>query len=53
MATTLQVAQHHDTTKVTDVLDGASIPYEIYSQIKANPTVENVQTGVAAFKASG
>ena len=41
------------TTKVTDVLDGASIPYEIYSQIKANPTVENVQTGVAAFKASG
>ena len=41
------------TKKVTDVLDGASIPYEIYSQIKANPTVENVQTGVAAFKASG
>ena len=41
------------TKKVTDVLDAASIPYEIYSQIKANPTVENVQTGVAAFKASG
>ncbi len=41
------------TTKVTDILDGAKIPYEIYSQIKANPTVENVQTGVAAFKASG
>ena len=41
------------TKKVTDVLDGAGIAYEIYSQIKANPTIENVQTGVAAFKASG
>lgn len=41
------------TQKVTDVLEGAGIPYEIYSKIKANPTVENVQTGVAAFKASG
>lgn len=41
------------TKKVTDVLDGAGLSYEIYSQIKANPTVENVQTGVAAFKASG
>lgn len=41
------------TKKVTDVLDNADIPYEIYSQIKANPTVENVQTGVEAFKNSG
>lgn len=41
------------TKKVTDVLENAGIDYEIYSQIKANPTVENVQTGVAAFKASG
>lgn len=41
------------TKKVTDVLDGAGISYEIYSKIKANPTVENVQTGVAAFRASG
>ena len=40
------------TKKVTDVLDGAKISYEIYSQIKANPTVENVQAGVAAFKKS-
>lgn len=40
------------TKKVTDVLDSASIPYEIYSEIKPNPTVENVKTGVAAFKAS-
>ena len=41
------------TKKVTDVLENAGIDYEIYSEIKANPTVENVQTGVAAFKASG
>lgn len=41
------------TKKVTDVLDNAGIAYEIYSQIKPNPTIENVQTGVEAFKASG
>lgn len=41
------------TKKVTDVLDEAGIDYEIYSQIKPNPTIENVQTGVEAFKASG
>ncbi|MBO5200054.1 MAG: lactaldehyde reductase [Clostridia bacterium] len=41
------------TKKVTDILDNASIPYEIYSNIKANPTVENVQQGVEAFKAAG
>ena len=41
------------TKKVTDVLDAAKLEYEIYSNIKPNPTIENVQTGVAAFKASG
>ncbi len=41
------------TKKVTDVLDGAGLAYEIYSNIKPNPTIENVQTGVAAVKASG
>ena len=41
------------TKKVTDVLDAANISYEVYSEIKPNPTIENVQTGVAAFKASG
>jgi lactaldehyde reductase len=41
------------TKKVTDVLDGAKIAYEIYSNIKPNPTIENVQTGVEAFKQSG
>ena len=41
------------TKKVTDILDNAGIAYEIYSQIKANPSVDNVKTGVEAFKASG
>ena len=41
------------TKKVTDVLDNAKLDYEIYSNIKPNPTVENVQTGVEAFKNSG
>ncbi|MBO5352194.1 MAG: lactaldehyde reductase [Lachnospiraceae bacterium] len=41
------------TKKVTDVLDAANLAYEIYSDIKANPTIENVQNGVAAFKAAG
>ena len=40
------------TKKVLDVLDGAKIPYTLYSDIKPNPTIENVQTGVAAFKES-
>ena len=41
------------TKKVTDVLDNAGVAYEIFSDIKPNPTIENVQAGVAAFKASG
>jgi len=41
------------TKKVTDVLDAAGIAYDIFSDIKPNPTIENVQNGVAAFKASG
>ena len=41
------------TKKVTDVMDEAGMVYEIYSDIKPNPTIENVQSGVAAFKASG
>ena len=41
------------TAKVLAVLDAASLAYEVYSNIKPNPTIENVQTGVEAFKASG
>ncbi len=40
------------TKKVTDLLDGASLAYEIFSEIKPNPTIENVQAGVSAFKAA-
>ena len=39
--------------KVTDLLDAAGMEYEVYSNIKPNPTIENVQTGVEKFKASG
>ena len=38
--------------KVTDLLDAAAIPYAVFSDIKPNPTIENVQNGVAAFKAA-
>lgn len=39
--------------KVLDVLEKAGIPYEVFSEIKPNPTVSNVKAGVAAFAASG
>lgn len=41
------------TSKVTSLLDEAGMPYTIYSEIKPNPTIANVQTGVKAFKDSG
>lgn len=41
------------TQKVTALLDKASFSYSLYTDIKANPTVENVQNGVAAFQAAG
>ena len=39
------------TDKVLKVLDGAGVAYSVFSEIKPNPTIENVQAGVAAFKA--
>ena len=41
------------TKKVTDLIDEAGMAYEVYSDIKPNPTIENVKSGVAAYKASG
>lgn len=41
------------TKKITDLLDAESMAYEVYSDIKPNPTIENVKSGVAAYKASG
>ena len=40
------------TKKVTDLLDAAGFAYSVYSEIKPNPTIQNVQDGVAAFKAA-
>ena len=39
--------------KVLDVLEAAGLSYDVFSDIKPNPTIENVQAGVAAFKAAG
>lgn len=41
------------TKKITDLLDADNMAYEVYSDIKPNPTIENVKAGVAAYKASG
>jgi lactaldehyde reductase len=41
------------TKKVADLLDKAGIPFSLYSDIKPNPTIENVQHGVEEFKKSG
>ena len=41
------------TKKVTDVLEGAAQPFEVYSKVKANPTIGNVQEGVEFFKSVG
>ena len=40
------------TTKVTNILEESNLEYEIYSNIKPNPTIENVQNGVNAYKKS-
>ncbi|MBQ7646961.1 MAG: iron-containing alcohol dehydrogenase, partial [Clostridia bacterium] len=41
------------TSKITDLLDKAGFAYTVFSDIKPNPTIENVQNGVSAFNASG
>ena len=53
VATDPDLLKFNVTQKVTALLDAASFPYEVYSDIKANPTIENVQNGVSAFKNSG
>ena len=39
--------------KIIEVFEKNRIPYELFSDVKANPTIANVQNGVSAFKASG
>lgn len=41
------------TKKITDLLDEGNMEYYVYSDIKPNPTIENVKAGVAAYKESG
>ncbi len=53
IATDPGLLQFGVTAKVTDILDANNMAYEIYSDIKPNPTIENVKSGVAAYKASG
>lgn len=43
----------HVADKIIEVFEKNGIPYEIYSDVKANPTIANVQNGVNAYKASG
>ena len=47
------ILKHGVVAKVTDLLDAEGLEYAIYSDIKANPTIENVRSGVEAFKAAG
>lgn len=46
------LVKFHVTAKVTDLLDAEGIPFTLYSDIKPNPTIANVQNGVKAFKES-
>ena len=52
VASDLDLIKFGVTAKVTDLLDEAKIPYDVYSDIKPNPTIANVQNGVEAFKKS-
>lgn len=52
VATDADLVRFGVTKKVTDLLDEAGIAWEMFSDIKPNPTIENVQAGVTAFKAS-
>ena len=47
------ILKHGVVAKVTDLLDAEGLEYAVYSDIKANPTIENVRSGVEAFKAAG
>ena len=53
IATDPDLVKFSVVAKVTDLLDKAGMAYEIYSDIKPNPTIENVKNGVEAYKASG
>ena len=48
-----ELIRYEVTDKVLRHLKKAALPYEVYQNIKPNPTIENVQSGVNAFKKSG
>ncbi len=52
VVTDKELVKHKVADAVLTLLSGASLPYEVYDNVKPNPTIANVQTGVAAFKAS-
>ncbi len=53
IATDPDLVKFEVTKKVTDILDANNMAYVIYQDIKPNPTIENVKSGVEAYKASG
>ena len=53
VVTDKSLMQFKVATKVLKVLDDAKIAYAVFDDVKPNPTIENVQSGVAAFKAAG
>lgn len=53
IASDLDLVKFNVTRKITDLLDENNLAYEVYSDIKPNPTIENVKAGVAAYQASG
>ncbi len=53
VATDADLLKFGVTQKVTALLDNAGVAYDVFSDIKPNPTIENVQSGVAAFKNAG
>ena len=53
VVTDKDLMKFHVATKVTELLDQAGVAYDVYDKIKPNPTIENVQEGVAACKAAG
>ncbi|MBR7092152.1 MAG: lactaldehyde reductase [Clostridia bacterium] len=53
VATDADLLKFGVTQKITALLDAAGFAYDVYSDIKPNPTIENVQSGVAAFKKAG
>ncbi|RRJ62218.1 lactaldehyde reductase [Paenibacillus oralis] len=53
IVTDKELVKHHVVSKITDLLDLHKLPYSVFDETVANPTIEVVQKGLAAFKAAG